>query len=313
MIHSYSSIYALGHPAIKDLLTVPVIVEEKIDGSQFSFMRVGVDLYIRSKSAEIHLDAPQKLFAPAVDYIKSVKDNLVEGWVYRGEAVCSPHHNALTYGRTPKGFVYLYDIETSPYTFVSWGVKIAEAQRLELEPVSTRFSGVLTDLDIINNLLSEVSCLGGPKIEGVVIKPRDYNLFGLDKKVLMGKFVSEEFKEIHRREWKGSNPTQGDVIQVLASSLATEARWNKGIQHLRERGELESSPRDIGKLIREIQEDTKRETKDLIKDRLFKWAWPQISRKITHGVPEYYKRKLMEDQFDSPQTSSQSSNSPSTE
>lgn len=35
--HSYPSIYNLGHRYIADLLTVPVIVEEKIDGSQFSF------------------------------------------------------------------------------------------------------------------------------------------------------------------------------------------------------------------------------------------------------------------------------------
>lgn len=297
MIHSYSSIYALGHPAIKDLLTVPVIVEEKIDGSQISFMRMGEDLYIRSKSAEIHLDAPQKLFAPAVEYIKSIKNDLVEGWIYRGEAVCSPKHNALTYNRVPQGFVYLYDIEGSVYGFVNSPGKVNEAKRLGLEPVRTMWNDNLTDLDIINNLLSNESVLGGPKIEGVVIKPRDYQLFGLDKKVLMGKFVSEEFKEIHRREWKGSNPTRGDVIQILAAALTSEARWNKAIQHLRESGELESSPRDIGKLIREIQEDTKKEAEELVKDRLWKWAWPQLQRKVSSGFPEYYKKKLMENQF----------------
>lgn len=37
MIHSYSSIYALGHKALEDLLKTPVLVEEKLDGSQFSF------------------------------------------------------------------------------------------------------------------------------------------------------------------------------------------------------------------------------------------------------------------------------------
>jgi len=275
-------------------------------------MRVGQDVYFRSKGAEIHPETTDKLFKNAVQHVLSVKDRLEENWIYRGESICSERQNVLKYSTTPPGFIMLFDIEPSPYNFIM-ETKEGEARNIGVGCVPRLFEGNLTDLDIINNLLSKESCLGGPKIEGVVIKPAMYQLFGLDKKVLMGKFVSEEFKEIHRREWKGSNPTQGDVIQVLTSSLATEARWNKGIQHLRELGELEFSPRDIGKLIREIQEDTKRETEDLIKDRLFKWAWPQISRKITHGVPEYYKRKLMEDQFDSPQTSSPSSNSPSTE
>jgi hypothetical protein len=35
--HSYSSIYALGHKALAELFMEPVLIEEKVDGSQFSF------------------------------------------------------------------------------------------------------------------------------------------------------------------------------------------------------------------------------------------------------------------------------------
>lgn len=297
MLHSYSSIYALGHPAIKDLLTVPVIVEEKIDGSQFSFMRSGDYVFFRSKNTEIHPETTDKLFKHAVEHVLSVKDKLVENWIYRGEAVCSPRQNALTYNRTPTGGVIVFDIEAGPYQFVV-ETKEAEARALGLECVPRLFEGNLTDLDILNNLLAKESVLGGPKIEGVVIKPLMYNLWGTDKKCLMGKFVSEEFKEIHRRKWKGANPTRGDVIEVLASSLRTEARWNKAIQHLREAGELESSPRDIGKLIKEIQEDTMREAEDYVKDRLWKWAKPQLARRASAGFPEFYKQLLLEKQFE---------------
>lgn len=298
MIHSYSSIYALGHPAVKDLLTVPVIVEEKIDGSQFSFMGVGEDVYFRSKAAVIHEETSDKLFRNAVRFVLSVKDKLVDNWVYRGEAVCSERQNILKYSRTPKGFVALFDVETSPYSFLGTKAKHSTADELGIECVPTLFEGNLTDYDIINNLLSKESCLGGPKIEGIVIKPENYSLFGADKKVLMGKYVSEEFKEIHRKEWRGSNPTRGDVIQIISSALATEARWNKAIQHLREAGQLESSPRDIGKLIAEIQADTEKEAEQYVKDRLYKWAWPQIKRKLTYGFPEFYKQKLLEKQFE---------------
>ena len=37
MIHSYPSIYALGHKAVADIFNEPVLVEEKVDGSQFGF------------------------------------------------------------------------------------------------------------------------------------------------------------------------------------------------------------------------------------------------------------------------------------
>lgn len=50
MIHSYPTIYNLGHRAIVDLLKGPVIVEEKIDGSQISFRKDEQgDLEVRSK------------------------------------------------------------------------------------------------------------------------------------------------------------------------------------------------------------------------------------------------------------------------
>ena len=67
MISSYPSIYNLGHKAIVDLLNHPVIVEEKVDGSQFSF-RKGLDgeVSCRSKGAQLNMLAPEKMFARAV-------------------------------------------------------------------------------------------------------------------------------------------------------------------------------------------------------------------------------------------------------
>lgn len=301
MIHSYSSIFTLGHRAVKDLLNVPVIIEEKIDGSQLSFMRQGDTVFFRSKSAEIDPEHPPKLFAPAVEYIKSIGERLTEGWVYRGEAVCSPRHNVLKYNRCPEGFVIIYDVECGLYDYLPYIKKRSEALRIGLECVS--LVGLHTPetpltQDNIETFLQRESALGGPPIEGMVFKPTNYNLFGEDKKVIMGKYVSEAFKEIHRKEWRSlHNPSRGDIIQSLASGLATEARWNKAVQHLREANELEDSPRDIGKLIKEIQADVEKETKDEIMERLWKWAWPQLNRKVVSGFPEYYKKSLLEKQF----------------
>lgn len=141
------------------------------------------------------------------------------------------------------------------------------------------------------------SALGGQKIEGVVIKPSAYNLFGVDKKVLMGKFVSETFKEKHTKEWKKQNPSSADVLEQISAEYRAEGRWRKAIQHLREAGSIDGSPRDIGLILKEIPVDIEKECSEEIKDRLWRWAWPHIKRKAVYGFPAWYKDQLMQNQF----------------
>src|SRR3990172_1195654 len=112
MLSSYPQIYALGHRYVKDIFTSPVIVQEKIDGSQISFGLHEGELYIRSKGAVIHEAAPDKMFAAGVEAIKEVKQILRAGWIYRGEYLKSPHHNVLVYNRIPANHIILFDIET---------------------------------------------------------------------------------------------------------------------------------------------------------------------------------------------------------
>lgn len=316
---SYPSIFNLGHRYIKDLLTVPVNVEEKVDGSQFSFGLVPsnkddlgnpVDviyterdggpysLKIRSKGAIMHIDAPEKMFQKAADTVKELANELHLGWTYRGEFLAKPKHNSLMYDRVPAKNIILFDISVEDGGFLSYEEKVAEAERLGLEVVPRLFSGKLETVDSFRTFLDTLSVLGGQKIEGVVVKPTNYDLYGQDKKVLMGKFVSEAFKEVHRKAWGESNPSKGDIINQLGKSLTTPARWNKAIQHLREAGKIDDSPRDIGMLIKEVQADIEKEEVEYIKEELFKFAWPQIRRMITSGLPEWYKELLLKKQFE---------------
>lgn len=132
----------------------------------------------------------------------------------------------------------------------------------------------------------------------MVIKPLS-PLYGPDKKMLFGKFVSEEFKEVHRQSWAGDNPSTGDIIDNIVKGLKTQTRWDKAIQHLREAGQLSSSPKDIGPLMKEIPNDIRKECEEEIKEALFKYAWKHIGREVTRGFPEYYKQRLLEAQFES--------------
>jgi hypothetical protein len=61
--NSYPKVYNMGHAAIADLLLDDVLVEEKVDGSQFSFgvfehPEQGRVLKCRSKWGEINVFAP---------------------------------------------------------------------------------------------------------------------------------------------------------------------------------------------------------------------------------------------------------------
>lgn len=294
--HSYPKIFNLGHSALADLLLDPVTVEEKVDGSQFSFGRFGEELKCRSKGQQIVIEKPEALFTKAVETAQALFPILRDGWTYRAEYLQKPKHNALAYDRIPARHLILFDISPSEEVYLTYAEKKVEADRLGLEIVPLMFEGMVTSADQVFGFLDRVSCLGGQKIEGVVLK--NYKRFGPDKKVLLGKHVSEEFKEVHKRDWKSSNPLAGDVLQLLCDQYHTKARWNKAIQHLKERGEIDGTPRDIGKLLTEVQSDIRAECESEIKEQLFKWAIPKITRAAIAGLPEWYKDRLVEKQFE---------------
>jgi hypothetical protein len=279
------------------MLNGEVIVEEKIDGSQFSFCKINGQLYCRSKGVQLVMSDPDKLFASAVSSVIARGDLLREGVVYRGEVLCKPCHNSLSYDRVPNGNIIVFDIMDGLENYLSRAEKEAEAARIGLECVPILFEGTIESLDAFVKMLDTVSCLGGAKIEGVVIKPRKYDAFGQDKKVLMAKFVSEAFKEVHRRTFPGGNPNKSDVVAMIGEQYRTHARWEKALIHLREAGKIQDSPRDIELLMKEIPADVFKECEGEMKDQIWNWARPHIKRLIVRGVAEWYKAKLLDMQF----------------
>lgn len=296
--HSYPKIYALGHKIVVDLFKDSVIIQEKVDGSQFSFGVFNGEIKCRSKGQELIVDAPEKMFEMAVETVKALAPVLKDGYTYRGEYLQKPKHNTLAYDRIPTNYIILFDVNKGEEDYLSYQEAKAEAERIGLEIVPLLFEGMITDPTQLVDLLDRVSCLGGAKIEGFVMK--NYAQFGPDKKVLMAKHVSEHFKEVHQGEWKTNNPRSNDIIQMLITKYKTPARFDKGIQHLKESGKLTDSPKDIGILLKEVKDDIKAECSEEIKEALFNWAWDQMARGVTNGLPEYYKNHLMQKQFEKP-------------
>ncbi len=294
-IPSYPKVYNFGHRAIKNLFLDSVLVQEKIDGSQISFALLNGEVVIRSKGKHMVNDAPEKMFSLGVESILFRSHLLKPGYIYRGEYLSKPKHNVLAYDRVPDGFIIIYDVETSPSHYIGPLGIDEEAFHIGLESVPTYEIGKIDDASEIRKFLEKDSCLGGGQVEGVVAKSA--TLFALDGKALMGKHVSEAFREKHgSKKYRTSNK---DIIQSLIERYRTEARWQKAVQHLREAGTLLEEPKDIGALIKEVNIDTQDECSIEIAEILYKWGWKQISRGITAGLPEWYKNQLMEKQFES--------------
>ena len=296
MIPAYPKIYALGHPALTDLLVGDVVVQEKVDGSQFSFGVLDGQLACRSRGREIFIDAPDSMFKAGVEYVQTIQDKLVPGWIYRCEYLRVPNHNTLAYSRIPRNHLVLFDVMMGIETYATEANLKFEAEKLEIEAIPYIHIGIM-DMFKFQGFMAKESCLGGQTVEGVVIK--NYTTFCQKTgHVLIGKYVSEDFKEIHQSSWKENNPTRKDFMAMMIGKYKTVARWEKAVFRLRDDGKLLNEPKDIGPLIKSVWPDVEAECKQEIMEDMWKFFSKDLQRGVTGGLPEWYKTRLLHQQFD---------------
>ena len=294
MIKTFPKIFTIGTNYILDIFKEPVEITEKIDGSQFNFGKIDGELVMFSKGNRQFAEKPDKLFDEAVNYIVSIQDRLPDNTMFHAEYLRKPHHNTLTYDRTPKNHLILFGVSDTTDAFDDryflW------AEKLDIEAVPILYEGMVNNADELMAFLERQSILGNTTIEGVVVKnyQRKWLIGGYPMPIMCGKFVSEKFKEKHGKEWK----TGKNKLDAFFQSFRTEARWLKSIQHLRDDGQLEYKPRDIGKLIKAIQEDIVGEERVAIMEFLYNLHKPKFLRIAIAGFPEWYKEWLMKRSFE---------------
>lgn len=301
MIKAFPKIFALGTTVIADVLKEPVEITEKIDGSQFCFGKINGELFLRSKRKQLFPENADKMFKPGVDYIMSIQDRIPDNCTFFCEYLARPKHNVLAYDRIPKNHFMVFGASdrngiVSHYSVLEWWAKELDIEPIPLFSRSFDFADCSDVVKKLESILDSPSALGGQKIEGVVMK--NYNrsvMMGdvlISDGVMCAKYVSERFKEKHQKDWKerkGKAP-----LEMLFEKYRSEARWRKAIQHLQEEDGLEFTPRDIGKLIKEIQTDLIEEEKEEIKNDLWKLFNGNFLRKAIAGFPEWYKKFLVE-------------------
>ena len=313
-VSSYPKIWNLGNDAIEYLFEGPVEITEKVDGSLFAF---GVDkngsVVMRSKGKEMFTACHDGMFADAVAQVEkreeqllAIAEELKSGFFVYGEYLNKPKHNTLAYGRMPKNNIIVFSVKIGQNFLRDYDEIKKFADRLDFETVPVLFRGeVETDpekrLSTIKNLVDNTpSILGENTVEGVVIKNYTQLTTIGHPTVCFGKHVKDEFKERNMREWKASSEKSKE--QALIESYRTEAFWLKVIQHARDDGELENSPRDIGKLIGRAKKEWNEEhwdanvNKDSFTYKIAKLFHPKVERKVVAGLPEFYKEQLLKKQ-----------------
>lgn len=292
MIRAYPKIFSIGTDYIIDIFKEDVEITEKIDGSQFVFGKIDGTLHMRSKGAVIYPEVPDGLFKEVVEYVKSIETRLPDNLVFYCEYLKKPKHNCLVYDRVPKNYLMLFGVMKFPaekfLPLDEW------VDVLGVETVPKLYVGRIEKVEEILRFLETDSILGNTKVEGIVVKNyyRPFLLGGQPIPLMAGKFVSEKFKEVHRKEWK-VDPTKKSGWQTFCESFRTEARWQKAVQHLREKGLLLNAPQDIGNLIAEVKNDIQEEEREAVLNFIWKEFANQLLKTATRGLPEWYKEELL--------------------
>ncbi len=292
----YDKILALGDPAIQDIFDSPCIIEEKIDGSQFRF---GIDekgmIFFGSKGVDYSDERPpDKMFVPAITVAKEILNNIGIQKIpilFVCEYLSKPKHNTMAYDRVPVKSLVLLEVflEGQP---VPYEQKLACAMDMGLEvPQLLKKAYEKPTMEELKALLEKPSMLGKVPVEGIVIKNYSKRFFMHNKThPYFAKYVREEFKEENKKNWNQGVPLEDQLL----GDYPKEPRWRKAVQHLKERGELESAPRDIAKLLPEIEKDFEEECQEAIKERLYGKFRHSLLAGMKRGFAEWYKDQLAE-------------------
>lgn len=292
-INAFPKIWALGSKYAEGIFDTQVEITEKLDGSQFGFSNPATGLIVRSKGASIDVNDPPKLFGPAVAHVLHVQEILDPRFAYYGEAICSKRHNTLTYERTPKNFIALFAIyDLFHHEWLAYDDMELEAERLAVDCVPLLFSGD-ADGEICRRLIGQESFLGGCKAEGIVVKAfKDVQIGGVMYPIHSAKYVTEEFKEKHSQNKVFRSGKSNS--QEFFEQFNTEARFVKAVQKLKEAGSYQGEPKEIGPLMKILNQDLEEECKEDVKDALWAMFRKEFLSTATRGFPEWFKRSLLE-------------------
>lgn len=300
-LSAYASIGNLRDRNSRLVFGQPVYVQEKVDGSQFSFGLVqmedgSTELLFRSKGSVFRAGG-NGMFNPAVTAVTAIQSQLPLGYTFRGEFLSKPRHNVLRYDRTPLGHIVLFDIQNDKGEFVPQTEVQVAAKFMGFDYAPILDYADMTEAQVLANMpsyLKHPAVLGG-QIEGVVIKPAS-RVFLPDGTQVLVKIVSDAFKEVKVDRITGNSNANGmdEVTARIIARYATNQRYQKAFQHLQDEGLLSGSMKDIPLIIREVQADILKEEEQHIKDELYNAVKKDLLRGFVKDVAGWYQNRNIE-------------------
>lgn len=271
-------------------------IEEKLDGSQLSvYVRDDRKLGFQNRGRELNQEAPGWVFEAAMGALSSLRDKFNPAYVYHGECIVRPKHNVVRYGRVPRFYFVLFDVQDrDTRQAMDRNAMEMEAHRIGIEctPVLYRNTdpavqpGAMADA-LIEAMIPGCSLLGGDdKPEGVVIKHHQYVKRDKPAQTKI-KVVREEFKEEHRRPTTAKTKHVFDPeasLDRIMSFFPVDARWNKATQRLRDAGTITGDPENEERERGAIREEARRDFKDECKETLKALLWAEFGQHLTQRI-----------------------------
>lgn len=110
-IPGYTKVLTLGSAYTENALVGEVVVQEKVDGSQFVFgVNEDRELVMRSKGQELYLDNFAPMFEKAVKYVSGLKLSVEPDTYFYCEFLQKPKHNTLKYAKEPHHNLILFGV-----------------------------------------------------------------------------------------------------------------------------------------------------------------------------------------------------------
>ncbi|WIL49617.1 RNA ligase family protein [Bacillus bombysepticus] len=233
----YMDVVRLGHRSTVGVLNEgdEIVIQEKIDGANASFMVYGESIRCFSRNRELSEGNTLGGFYQFANSLDSYK--LLDGYLYFGEWL-NPHK--IRYGSYEKQFILfdIYDLHRDKY--VSFSVVKMEAQRLGLNLVPVFYEGPYRGFEHLQQFVGKTQ-LGG-KLgdmetgEGIVVKNVSYlDRFGKQQFV---KLVTDAFREVQSQK-APKDPRKKTEEQVFVDTCMTKARVEKLIHKLVDEGILD--------------------------------------------------------------------------
>ena len=276
-----------------------VIIQEKINGSQFTIFKKDGELHFYNRNKEVGPKGDP--YINAYLSLQKKKEFFNEGLFYHGEAMKTIKTNNASYKRMPRYYWMVYEIQREDGSLLTPDEMTTNLLGTGIETTQVLYDShknqsILSLQEVIDQLMAQIesndieSCLGNIP-EGIVIK------------VLKGttnyrfKRVRSVFAEMSQsKRDKIEQVSDIDFIREIGEIYNTDGRREKAVQHMKEKDiyNEKNINANIGPMVHELDDDLLKEAEEDIKNMLFVRFFPEISKVARGDVPAFLRNKEKE-------------------